>query len=91
MLKITRSSNGDGITLRFEGKLLEPWLTEATELVDQAAAEAESVSLDLSRVSFVDTLGAAFLRRVSHRGIHIVGCSNFVAELLQLEKDQWSH
>lgn len=86
MLKITRSSNGDGITLWLEGKFLEPWLMEAEGLVDQAAAEAESVSLDLSRVSFVDNRGAAFLRDASQRGIRIVGCSGFVAELLQLER-----
>lgn len=86
MLRITRSPNGDGITLWFEGKFLEPWLTEAEGLVDQAAATAESVSLDLSRVSFVDAHGVAYLRKASKQGIRIVGCSGFVAELLQLER-----
>ena len=86
MLKITRTSDVGNVVLRFEGKLLEPWLAEARDQVERGLAAADVVSLDLSKVSFVDESGAGFLRALALRGIQIRGCSSFVAELLQLER-----
>ena len=71
MLMITQSTNRKTDTLRFEGKLLGPWLNEAKDQIERALVAARVVSLDLSRVSFVDESGAVFLRGLLPRGIRM--------------------
>jgi anti-anti-sigma regulatory factor len=42
----------------------------------------DSVGLDLSAVTFIDSAGLALLRGLTRRGMMISGCSPFIEELL---------
>lgn len=86
MLRISRVPNHDATaTLRVEGKLVGPWVSELKEAcVEQAAADG-AVRLDLSAVSFVDAAGVKLLRELLGREIKLSACSQLVAELLNRE------
>ena len=82
MLRITRMPGDSADTVRLEGKLLEPWLDEASRVV---AVAPSPVQLDLAGLRFVDEAGLRWLRQLQSRGAVIVSCSGFVAELLHGE------
>ena len=83
MLKITQASEGgDGLLLKLEGELLEPWLAELSSVCARAA---QSLRLDLSALRYADTAGVQFLRDCLNRGVAISSCSGFMAELLRRE------
>lgn len=86
MLKITPIHNATGTVLKLEGKLLAPWAAEVSAACADAACRSESVHLDLSELSFVDREGLALLRELAQRGVKIVSCSRFVAEMLHTVK-----
>lgn len=89
MLKITRTSGSEMVVLRFEGKLVGPWVDEAVKEVQQALELSKCVDLDLAQLTFVDLAGAKFLREGLPTGVRIAACSRFVAELLRLERSSW--
>ena len=82
MLKITRISSGDSDTLKLEGKLLEPWVSEVLRALAESNGHSGRIRLDLAAVNFVDSAGTQLLRDLIRRGIAIAACSAFVAELL---------
>ena len=83
MLKITRSCDGSSdLTLKLEGKLLEPWVGEVLRVLAESNGHSNRIRLDLSAVTFVDSAGIQLLRDLIRRGIAIAACSAFVAELL---------
>jgi len=85
MLRITRRvGNGSGETLKLEGKLQGPWVDEAHGAYASSAAHASRICLDLSGLTFADGEGAVLLRELIRSGAEVVGCSSYVAELLQL-------
>jgi ABC-type transporter Mla MlaB component len=85
MLRITRMvGNDSGETLKLEGKLEGPWVDEAHEACALSAAPALRTCLDLSGLTFADGEGAALLRELIRNGAEVVGCSSYIAELLQL-------
>jgi ABC-type transporter Mla MlaB component len=85
MLRITRTVGNDSVEfLKLEGKLQGPWVLEAQDAYAHAAAQVSRVCLDLSGLSFADGEGAALLREVIRQGAGVVGCSTYIAELLQL-------
>jgi len=85
MLRITRMVGDDsGEILKLEGKLQGPWVDEAHDAYALAAAQASRTCLDLSGLTFADGKGAALLRELIRSGAQAVGCSSFIAELLQL-------
>ena len=86
MLKITRSGNNGTVRMMFEGKLLGPWLDEVREQFEWADSGKTAIDLDLSGISYVDEPGASLLRDLMARGVRIVACSSFVAEVLKLER-----
>jgi anti-anti-sigma regulatory factor len=82
MLRITRQvEKGNGVTLRLEGRLLEPWVSALRQEFDDAAG-GRSARLDLSAVSFLDAAGVEAVRELLRRGAELRGCSNFVRDLL---------
>lgn len=87
MLMITRLETDRSVTLRFEGKLLSPWVREARAQYERTARHGRAVNLDLGQLTFVDNVGTAFLRELLARGVKISSCTNYVAELLELERD----
>jgi anti-anti-sigma regulatory factor len=84
MLKITTNlSNGLPCVLKLEGKLLAPWIDELQAACHEARARSPSVALDLADVSFADAPGAIALRDLVRRGVAVVACSPFIAEVLK--------
>ena len=85
MLRITPMRTEQGVTLRLEGKLLEAWVPEVAEACRTARLEGGGVSLDLSRVTFMDAAGRRLLDDLACTDVKLVACSRFVAALLQME------
>ena len=84
MMRITRMVGEDSVdTLKLEGKLQGPWVEEARKAHALSAARASRTCLDLSGLTFADGKGEALLRDLIRRGALIVGCSSYIAELLQ--------
>jgi ABC-type transporter Mla MlaB component len=87
MLKITRIDGQDATqTFRLEGKLLEPWVAEVLNVCTSHDGRSGGTSLELSGLTFVDQAGAKLLKDLIRRGIAVTACSDFIAELLHLEK-----
>jgi anti-anti-sigma regulatory factor len=87
MLKITQiADTGHGTLLKLEGKLLQPWAAELSQVCSQLQAGTDRIRLDLSAVTFVDGAGTRLLRELLDRGVGVAAASGFVAELLRLEK-----
>jgi ABC-type transporter Mla MlaB component len=89
MLRVTHDANGDhaGITLKLEGKLIEPWVSEVRQLLDDADQSVHH-RLDLASVSYVDVAGAELLRELVDRGVEIVSSSLYVTELLRSRRER---
>jgi hypothetical protein len=84
MLRITHTQGHDSaLTLRLEGKLLGPWVTELARLCNELPCPPNRLRLDFSAVTFVDGPGVALLRDLLGRGATLAACSGLVAELLQ--------
>jgi ABC-type transporter Mla MlaB component len=87
VLRITHAQGHDSIwTLKLEGKLLGPWVTELAQSCEELPCPLHGLRLDLSAVTFVDEPGVALLRDLIGRGATLAACSGLVAELLQLER-----
>jgi ABC-type transporter Mla MlaB component len=85
MLRITRMVGNDSVeTLKLEGKLEGPWVDEAHNAYALSTAPATRTCLELSGLTFADGEGAALLRELIRSGAQIVGCSSYIAELLQI-------
>jgi hypothetical protein len=85
VLRITDSRHDASRVITLEGKLLEAWVDEVRGLF--VGIEAASFpKLDLSDLSYVDRAGAELLQNLLRQGIQIRGCSPFVAELLNWER-----
>jgi ABC-type transporter Mla MlaB component len=86
MLRITHAQDNDSSwTLRLEGKLLGPWVTELARSCNELPGSPDRLRLDLSAVTFVDGPGVALLRDLLGRGATLAACSGLVAELLHGE------
>jgi len=87
MLRITHTQGHDSVlTLRLEGKLVGPWVTELARSCNELSCSPNHLRLDLSAVTFVDGLGLALLRNLLGRGATLAPCSGLVAELLHVER-----
>ncbi len=86
MLRISHAQGHDSIwTLRLEGKLLGPWVTELARSCHELPCSPDCLRLDLSAVTFVDGPGVALLRDLLGRGATLAACSGMVLELLHVE------
>ena len=84
MLKISIISDSDqAIRFQLEGKLVGPWVEELQRLSDEALSRQKALSLDLERVSFVDSRGVALLRDLARKQVSQVNCSQFVTQQLK--------
>jgi len=84
MMRIKRMVGNDSVeTLKLEGKLQGPWVDAAYDAYALSAAQAPRTCLDLSGLTFADGEGAALLRELIRTGAQVVGCSSYIAELLQ--------
>jgi anti-anti-sigma factor len=84
MLRITSTENGNRhITLRLEGRVAGPWVTELWRACEKALGNRQAVVLNLAEVSFLDSAGVALLTKVRSRGVELAECSPFVREQLK--------
>jgi ABC-type transporter Mla MlaB component len=86
MLRITSTNRKSTETLKLEGKLVEPWVTELLQTCSQLFERGLELRLDLAAVTFVDPEGTKALRGLIRRGVSIGPCSGFVAELLKRDE-----
>lgn len=87
MLRITRNQANEGsIELKLEGRLLEAWISELSSACE-TVADRRSLRIDLAGLRFADASGVALLRSLAGQGATIVGCSPFIAGLLDLAPD----
>jgi len=84
MLRITPTeSSTRQITLRLEGRIAGPWVTELWKACEKVLGEGRALVLNLAEVSFLDSAGVALLTQVRSRGVELAECSPFVAEQLR--------
>ncbi|HVS40345.1 MAG TPA: hypothetical protein VMS17_32610 [Gemmataceae bacterium] len=76
-------------TIKFEGKLLGPWVDEVSKVCAADADPSSRMNLDLSALTFVDAAGELLLRALIARGVEVVACSSYVAELLRSSAGVW--
>jgi hypothetical protein len=87
MFRLTRIASSQGTeTIKLEGKLLQTWVDEVSQACAFGTDPSSRINLDLSALFFVDTAGERLLRDLIGRGIEVVACSGFVAELLRSSK-----
>jgi len=84
VLKISITDNSSR-SVRFivEGWLIGPWVKELRSQSEQALSQAKTLTLDLGKLWFVDSQGAALLRELAHRHVAHVNCSTFIREQLK--------
>ena len=84
MIRFTRIADTDSTqTMKLEGKLMGPWVDEVRKASASGTIPCTRIILDLSALAFVDAAGERLLRDLIGRGIEVVACSSYVAELLR--------
>ena len=84
MLRITPTEIANHhITLRLEGRVAGPWVTELWKACEKVLGEGRALVLNLAEVSFLDPAGVTLLAQVRSRGVELAECSPFVAEQLK--------
>jgi ABC-type transporter Mla MlaB component len=84
VLRISQIKDSDeSIRLKLEGRLVGPWVEELRNQSERALSEVEDVTLDLEKLLFVDSSGAALLRELASRQVANVNCSTFISQQLK--------
>ena len=73
MMEITQSEDSD-LTLKFGGKLLQPWIGELESACGESVVTPERVCLDLCDLTFIDVAGARFLASLMSDGAIVIAC-----------------
>ena len=85
MLYITQHAESDaGITLKIEGRIGAAWVS-ILKRVCLDSLEDQSLVLDFSSVTFIDTLGIEMLRQLPPARASIINCSGLIENLLKGE------
>ena len=84
VLKISVIGDSDNsVELALEGKLVGPWVDELERVSQEALSQSKSLTLNLEKVWFVDSRGAALLRDLAGRHVSQSNCSQFVNQLVK--------
>ena len=84
MLRITEIElNGDGATLRLEGRLVGTLGAEVERACDKHLSKGHRLALDLTDLSFADRAAIALLQQLRRRGVALTNCSPFLNEELK--------
>jgi anti-anti-sigma regulatory factor len=87
MLKITqRRMDTQAVVVKLDGKLLQPWVDEFKASIAEAGSTERSIQLDLSALTFADSVGLAALADQIRQGAKVTSCSGYIAALLLVEK-----
>src|SRR5881396_4137553 len=86
MLKITPNrENGNYFKLRLCGQLTKEYVPEVERLLAGEAA-SQTISIDLTNVTFVDREAMVFLCSAKARNIAIENCPSYVIRWIQQER-----
>jgi anti-anti-sigma regulatory factor len=81
MLKIEVSEmQQERVTVHLEGQMVGPWVDEVRRTCEPFLTNGRALTLDFSRVSFVDRAGVALCRRLKQGRATLRNCSPFVKE-----------
>lgn len=81
MLKIeVAETQRERVTVSLEGRMVGPWVEEVRRTCEPFLDDGHLLTLDFSRVSFVDRDGVALCRRLKQGHATIRNCSPFVKE-----------
>ena len=84
MLRISVTDESEGaIQLRVEGWLVGAWVEELRQQSQTVFSQAKSLTLDLEKLRFVDSQGAALLRELSRKNVAQLNCSPFIDQQLK--------
>ncbi|HTL55431.1 MAG TPA: hypothetical protein VL361_07110 [Candidatus Limnocylindrales bacterium] len=87
MLRITPTDSGNrNITLRLEGRIVGPWVTELCKACDKIMGEGLRLELNLAEVSFLEPAGVALVSSLRSKGVLLRQCSSFVEAQLESSK-----
>ena len=88
MFRVTHVRHDEtGDTLKLEGKLVEPWVSEVRSLV-QNGEMGRHPGLDVSGLTYVDAAGVDLLDQLVEQGFQVVSSSPYITELLRLRRDR---
>jgi ABC-type transporter Mla MlaB component len=84
VLRISIDNDSDkNIRLSVEGWLVGPWVEALRQQSEQALSQCGKLTLDLEKLLFVDSRGAALLRELAQRHVVHVNCSSFISQQLK--------
>jgi ABC-type transporter Mla MlaB component len=84
VLRITVTDESEkAIQLRVEGWLVGAWVEELRLQTQTAFSQAKILSLDLEKLWFVDSQGAALLRELAGRNVTQLNCSPFIDQQMK--------
>lgn len=84
MLKISQIGQTDhSVTLRLEGRIVGPWVTELRQSCEQILREGQSLRLELAGVEFMDADAVALLSSLRSRAVAFIECPLFAMEQLK--------
>ena len=86
-MRITSTDCGNrNITLRLEGRIVGPWVTELWKACEKIIGEGLRLELDLAEVSFLEPAGVVLVSSLRSRGVLLTQCSTFVEAQLESSK-----
>ncbi|NKE70245.1 STAS domain-containing protein [Candidatus Manganitrophus noduliformans] len=71
------------ITLKLEGRIVGPWVNVLRGESDRWFSQQRRLILDFSEVTFIDSEGIDLAHALMRKGIHLVGFSLFLSEILE--------
>jgi len=84
VLRISVTGDSEkAIQLRVEGWLVGAWVEELRLQTQAVFSQAKILSLDLEKLWFVDSQGAALLRELARRKVVQLNCSPFIDQQLK--------
>jgi ABC-type transporter Mla MlaB component len=83
MLRISEPTANHATTLKLEGRLVGPWVSQLREICEVHLAQERRVKLDFTDVTYADRSGVSLLLDLRVRGVELVNCSPFLIEELK--------
>jgi hypothetical protein len=88
MLKIERSTDGEGARFAISGRIEAAHIAELQRLVDEEQAVHRPVVLDLGDVTLVDPEVVSFFERCETNGVRLENCPAYVREWIAMTRDE---
>jgi len=89
MLRITvKNIPRNKTVLVLEGKICQEWVRELQLEIEKGIKKGRKISLDFSRVSFIDEDGARMINQLSPQKIGKINCSLFIRTMLRMRDEE---